>query len=119
MKFIDLFSGIGGFRSALEKNGHECVGFAEIDKFAIQSYKAMYDTEDEIELVDISKISDEDIAKLKNEVDVVVGGSPCFRAGTLISTRDGLKPIEEVKKGDEVLTHENRFRKVVIPMITH
>ena len=119
MKFIDLFSGIGGFRSALEKNGHECVGFAEIDKFAIQSYKALYDTEDEIELGDISKISDEDIAKLKNEVDVVVGGSPCFRAGTLISTRDGLKPIEEIKKGDEVLTHENRFRKVVMPMITH
>lgn len=119
MKFIDLFSGIGGFRSALEKNGHECVGFAEIDKFAIQSYKALYDTEDEIELGDISKISDEDIAKLKEEVDVVVGGSPCFRAGTLISTKDGLKPIEEVKKGDEVLTHENRFRKVVMPMITH
>ena len=119
MKFIDLFSGIGGFRSALEKNGHECVGFAEIDKFAIQSYKAMYDTEDEIELGDISKISDEDIAKLKNEVDVVVGGSPCFRAGTLISTKDGLKPIEDIKKGDEVLTHENRFRKVVMPMITH
>lgn len=119
MKFIDLFSGIGGFRSALEKNGHECVGFAEIDKFAIQSYKALYDMEDEIELGDISKISDEDIAKLKNEVDVVVGGSPCFRAGTLISTKDGLKPIEDVKKGDEVLTHENRFRKVVMPMITH
>lgn len=119
MKFIDLFSGVGGFRSALEELGHECIAYSEIDKFAIKSYKAIYDTDGEIELGNISEISDEDIAKLKNEVDVVVGGSPCFRAGTLISTRDGLKPIEDVKKGDEVLTHENRFRKVVMPMITH
>ena len=40
MKFIDLFSGIGGFRSALEELGHECIAFSEIDKFARQSYKA-------------------------------------------------------------------------------
>ncbi|TJX81956.1 DNA (cytosine-5-)-methyltransferase, partial [Staphylococcus haemolyticus] len=25
MKFIDICSGIGGFRSALEKHGHECM----------------------------------------------------------------------------------------------
>ena len=36
-KFI---CGIGGIRSGLEKNGHECVAFCEIDKFARQSYKA-------------------------------------------------------------------------------
>src|SRR5699024_1895171 len=72
-----LFSGIGGFRSALEELGHECIAFSEIDKFAIQSYKALYDTEDEIELGDISKISDDYIEKLKGEVDIVVGGSPC------------------------------------------
>ena len=119
MKFIDLFSGIGGFRSALEELGHECIAYSEIDKFAIKSYKAIYDTDGEIELGNISEISDEYISKLQGEVDIVVGGSPCFRAGTLISTRDGLKPIEDIKKGDEVLTHENRFRKVVMPMITH
>lgn len=75
MKFIDLFSGIGGFRSGLEKNGHECIGFAEIDKYAIQSYKALYDTENEIEFGDISKI--ENLQELSNDVDIVVGGSPC------------------------------------------
>ena len=26
MKFLDLFSGIGGFRLGLEMAGHECVG---------------------------------------------------------------------------------------------
>ena len=39
MKFIDLFSGIGGFRLALEKNGCECVFSSEIDKNAVKNYE--------------------------------------------------------------------------------
>ena len=34
MKFIDLFSGIGGFRLGMQMAGHECVGHVEIDKYA-------------------------------------------------------------------------------------
>ena len=49
MKFIDLFSVIGGMRLGLEQAGHECVGFCEFDRFARQSYKAMYNTEGEWE----------------------------------------------------------------------
>lgn len=77
LNFIDMFSGIGGFRTGLERAGHKCIGFSEIDKYAIQSYKAIYDTEDEIELGDISKISDKELSLLEDKVDIVVGGSPC------------------------------------------
>ena len=42
MKFIDFFSGIGGFRRGMELAGHECVGFCEFDKFAVASYTAMH-----------------------------------------------------------------------------
>lgn len=42
MKFIDFFSGIGGFRRGMELAGHECVGFCEFDKFAVSSYTAMH-----------------------------------------------------------------------------
>lgn len=40
----ELFSGIGAFRKALERLGieHEIVGISEIDKYAIQSYEAIY-----------------------------------------------------------------------------
>ena len=41
MKFIDFFSGIGGFHSGLELAGMECVGWCEFDKFAQASYRAI------------------------------------------------------------------------------
>lgn len=42
MKFIDFFSGVGGFRRGMELAGHECVGFCEFDKFAVAGYTAMH-----------------------------------------------------------------------------
>jgi DNA (cytosine-5)-methyltransferase 1 len=41
-KFIDLFAGIGGIRSAFESIGGECVFTSEWDKYAIKTYKANY-----------------------------------------------------------------------------
>ena len=39
--YIDLFSGIGGFREGLSRaGGFVCVGHCEIDKYADQSYRA-------------------------------------------------------------------------------
>lgn len=61
MKFIDICAGIGGFRLGLERAGHECIGFVEKDKFAVKSYRAMYNTEGEWYAEDITKIKSEDI----------------------------------------------------------
>lgn len=47
MTFIDLFSGIGGFRRGMEMAGHKCIGFCEYDKFAVASYTAMHLMTDE------------------------------------------------------------------------
>lgn len=76
MKFLDLFAGIGGFRLGMESAGHECIGFCEIDKFARASYKAIHNTEGEIELHDITTVSDESIRGF-GSVDVICGGFPC------------------------------------------
>lgn len=90
MKFIDLFSGIGGFRSALEMNGHECLAFAEIDKYARQSYKAIYNTEDEQEWHDVTRITDDDFQHFKNKADIIVGGFPC-QAFSIAGKRKGFE----------------------------
>tara|TARA_B100001093_G_C26804319_1_gene1004804 strand:- start:698 stop:1669 length:972 start_codon:yes stop_codon:yes gene_type:complete len=69
-KFIDLFSGIGGFRIALESNGEQCVYSSEWDKFARQTYEFNYSEipDGDITLVDPNKIPDH---------DVLCAGFPC------------------------------------------
>ncbi|VRM95375.1 DNA methylase [Streptococcus pneumoniae] len=68
MKFLDLFAGIGGFRIGMESAGHECIGFCEIDKFARASYKAIHDTKGEIELHDITTVSDDTIRGIGKQI---------------------------------------------------
>lgn len=97
MNFLDLFSGIGGFRLGLERNGHTPVGYVEIDKFARQSYQAMYDTSGEWTAADITKVSDEEWSEFNGKVDIIAGGFPCQafsiagkRMGFLDSTKGTL-----------------------------
>ena len=89
MKFLDLFAGIGGFRLGMEAVGHECVGFCEIDKFARESYKAIYDTKGEIELHDITAVSDDTVRGI-GHVDVICGGFPC-QAFSIAGKRKGFE----------------------------
>ena len=70
-KFIDLFSGVGGFRIPLEKLGGECVAYSEIDKNAIEVYQQNFNTKNEIFLGDITNVKE--IPK----ADLIVGGVPC------------------------------------------
>ena len=47
-KFIDLFAGIGGFRSAMTALGGECVFTSEWDKYAVKTYREWYGDDDKI-----------------------------------------------------------------------
>ena len=58
---IDLFSGIGGFRLGFERAGFRCIGSCENDKFALESYRAMFDTKGEWFCEDIRSIKSKDI----------------------------------------------------------
>lgn len=89
MKFLDLFAGIGGFRLGMEQAGHECVGFCEIDKFARASYKAIHNTEGEVEMHDITSISDEFIRGI-GDIDIICGGFPC-QAFSIAGKRQGFE----------------------------
>lgn len=139
MKFIDFFAGIGGFRRGMELAGHKCVGFCEFDKFAYASYVSMHLLTDkqrcfleslslkqrQKEILKEEYLNGEWYAKDIKEVaaknipkaDCWCFGAPCFTAGTLITTHRGLIPIEDVQVGDLVLTHKNRFQRVVKTMI--
>lgn len=71
IKILELFGGIGACSKALERLGinYEIADYVEIDKYAVNSFNAMHNTD--FEPQDISKW-DKDI-----EVDLIMHGSPC------------------------------------------
>ena len=74
IKYFDIFAGIGGFRSGLEKaGGFKCVGYCEIDKYAKKAYETLYDTEGEVFYDDARKIDPNELPDL----DLICGGFPC------------------------------------------
>lgn len=68
--FIDLFSGIGGMRIAMENLGGKCVFSSEIDKFAVQTYEHNFD---EHPFGDIKDLQEKKVP----EHDVLLAGFPC------------------------------------------
>lgn len=86
-KFIDLFSGIGGFHQAMTKLGGRCVLASEIDPYAIETYKQNYGID-----------SNKDINNIKNneipEHEVLCAGFPCqtfSKAGKQLGFMDKTK----------------------------
>lgn len=84
-KYIELFAGIGGFRSALDTLGGRCVFASEIDTFATAAYKVLYNGAEELH-GDITQIDAGDIP----DHDVLVGGFPC-QAFSIAGQRKGFE----------------------------
>lgn len=70
MKFIDLFSGIGGFHLALKSLGATCVLACDIDEKCRDMYKKNFGIEPK---TDITKLEAKDIP----DFDILCGGFPC------------------------------------------
>jgi DNA (cytosine-5)-methyltransferase 1 len=70
LKFIDLFAGIGGVRTAFTNNDFECVFSSDWDKYAQISYEANYGEKPfgDITQVDTNTLPD---------FDILCGGFPC------------------------------------------
>ena len=106
LRIMECFGGIGACSKALERLGidYEIADYVEIDKYAVKSFNAIHNTN--FEPQDICKWN-KDI-----EVDLIMHGSPCVTADSLILTKDGYKPIFDVQVGDDVLTKSNVWHKV-------
>lgn len=122
MKFLDLFAGIGGFRLGMESAGHECIGFCEIDKFARESYKAIHNTEGEIELHDITAVTDEFIRGI-GSVDIICGGFPC-QAFSIAGNRRGFEDTRgtlffEIARFASILRPKYLFLENVKGLLNH
>lgn len=85
IKFLDMFAGIGGFREGLQLAGDfKCVGYCECDKYAQQSYRALFNCEEDWYSSDARKIEPDELP----EFDLLCGGFPC-QSFSIAGTRKG------------------------------
>lgn len=82
-KFIDLFSGIGGFHQAMEQLGGKCVFASEIDEFCNAQYERNYGMSSDINIRDVNE------EKLP-PFDVLCAGFPC-QAFSKAGKQEGLE----------------------------
>ena len=76
IRLATLFSGIGSPEQGASRvyEEVETVFACEFDKFARQSYKAIYDIDDEHFHKDVNGM---DATQYRDKVDILIGGSPC------------------------------------------
>lgn len=115
IKVIELFAGIGAFRQALKNQNipHEVVAFSEIDKYAIEAYRAIHDDYETPNLGDIKEITH------LPPCDLLTYGFPCqdisiagFGKGIKEGTRSGL--LLEVERLLDMAKLLERLPKVLI-----
>jgi len=80
MKYMSLFSGIGGFEIAIHNIFPDavCVGFSEVDKHAIAVYEHHFPTHENMgSVTDITEKQIKKIIKDNGGIDLIIGGFPC------------------------------------------
>lgn len=114
IRTFEAFAGYGSQLMALKRLSAsnpeleiEPVGISEIDKNAIKAYQAVHG--DVRNYGDISRI---DWAEVP-DFDLFTYSFPCGLQGTMVKTITGYKDISQIVVGEKVLTHNNRYRKVV------
>lgn len=107
IKVFSTFSGVLGGEIGVDHSKFELVGVSEIEKNACSILR--YRASNVKNYGDITKIVPHELP----DFDVLTSGFNCFPSGTMVMTDLGYKPIEEIKVGDNVLTHKCRFMPVV------
>jgi len=83
-RVLSIFDGIGGARQALKELNIDCKYYAsEIDKYAIQVANANH--------LDIEQLGDVKEVKGFNDIDLLIGGSPCQDLSIAKKDREGLE----------------------------
>lgn len=111
IKVLSLFDGMSGTMLALKDLGIPVQEYyaSEIDKYAEAESTANFP--DIIRLGDVTKWKTWNIPW--EEIDLLVGGFPCFPGGTLVQTDKGPVDIKDIRIGDKVLTHTGHYRAVL------
>ena len=115
LNVIDLFCGCGGMSKGLVDAGLHIIAGIDVWDKAIDNYNKNFKHKAYCE--DLTKLPPEKFNEMynvnNNDIDVIVGGPPCFIEGTRVLTNNGYKYIENVVSDDNLLTHTGKFQKIV------
>lgn len=112
LKYIDLFSGAGGFSLGFDNKGFQNVFSVDIEPSFCETYNHNFPSHNLIQK-DICDVTDSELKYLKeyDEIDVVIGGPPC--QGFSIAGNIGRKFIEDPR--NRLFKEFVRVVKVVEP----
>lgn len=114
MKYIELFSGIGGMGYGLMQSGMECVGYCELDKYAHKAFQILHDPEERMwNAYDVRTVTDDDIRLLgeqRGRIDLIAGGFPC-QAFSIAGQRKGFQDVTRGTLFFEII----RFASILRP----
>ena len=112
LKYIDLFSGAGGFSLGFDNKGFQNVFSVDIEPSFCETYNHNFPNHNLIQK-DICDVTDAELKYLKeyDEIDVVIGGPPC--QGFSIAGNIGRKFIDDPR--NKLFKEFVRVVKVVKP----
>ena len=112
LKYIDLFSGAGGFSLGFDNSGFQNVFSIDIEPSFCETYNHNFQRHNLIQK-DICDVTDSELKYLKehDEIDVVIGGPPC--QGFSIAGNIGRKFIEDPR--NKLFKEFARVVKVIEP----
>lgn len=116
--FIDLFAGAGGMALGFQWAGWRPLIANDIDEAALRTHGANCGGYGLVGDIRDRRVLDRVVevglaGKRGGESVAVLGGPPCFPASVSVLTKRGLISIRDVEVGDEVVTHQGRFSKVL------
>ena len=97
MNHVELFAGVGGFRKAMDLITLDLgfliqtVAYSEIDKNAVSTYNANYDTAGEVAMGNIVKfVKDERAMRALPQYELLSGGFPC-QTFSMMGSQEGFE----------------------------
>ena len=122
IQYMSVCSGIEAASIAWDYLGWEPFAFSEVEPYPCAVLASRWPSVPN--LGDMTKISVQENGDIKygdgkilpndgRPVDVLIGGTPCFAAGTMVLSEKGYVPIETLQAGDMVVTHKGRLQKVL------
>lgn len=113
----DMFAGWGGSSQGIHAAGVDIEWAANHDPLSVECHNTNWQQVRHF----LADLSDRESPQFVDPitlpaVDFLWASPSCFPAGTLVLTRRGLVPIEDVVVGDEAWTHMQRWRPVTDTM---